>query len=253
MTSERAPPLQDPAASAIFLDVDGTLLEFAEQPMDVVVPAPLRALLADLHRAGGGALALVSGREIATIDRLFRMPELAVAGLHGLERRDGSGCLRRRPAAGPAFAALERRLADFARTHPGVTLEHKRVALAVHYRAAPGQAAAVAALAEALEADLPAEFRVQRGHQVVEVRPAGADKGVAIGEFLAETPFAGRRPVFVGDDLTDEHGFEVINTAGGLSVKVGGGPSAARYRLAGPAAVHRWLTASLAFRSNHLE
>ena len=253
MISERAPPLQDPATSALFLDVDGTLLDFAEQPMAVVVPERLRALLADLHRGCGGALALVSGREIATIDRLFGMPELAVAGLHGLERRDANGNLWRRPAAGPAFADLEQRLADFVRDHPGVTLEHKRVALAVHYRAAPAQASAVAALAEALEADLPAEFRVQRGHQVVEVRPAGADKGTAIGEFLAEAPFTGRRPVFIGDDLTDEHGFEVVNAADGLSVKVGGGPSAASYRLPEPAAVHRWLAASLAARSDRLE
>jgi trehalose 6-phosphate phosphatase len=253
VTSERAPPLQDPATSALFLDVDGTLLEFAEQPMAVVVPERLRALLADLQRACGGALALVSGREIATIDRLFGMPELAVAGLHGLERRDGSGNLRRRPAPGPTFADLERRLAGFVHDHPGVTLEHKRVALAVHYRAAPAQAAAVAALADALEADLPAEFRVQRGHQVVEVRPAGADKGVAIGEFLAEAPFAGRRPVFIGDDLTDEHGFAVVNAAGGLSVKVGDGPSAASYRLPEPAAVHRWLAALLSSWSDHLE
>lgn len=253
MSSERAPPWQDPATSALFLDVDGTLLEFAEQPMAVVVPERLRALLADLHCACGGALALVSGREIATIDRLFGLPELAVAGLHGLERRDGNGNLRRRAAPGPAFADLERRLADFVRDHPGVTLEHKRVALAVHYRAAPAQAAAVAALAEALEADLPAEFRVQRGHQVVEARPAGADKGVAIGEFLAEAPFAGRRPVFIGDDLTDEHGFAVVNAAGGLSVKVGSGPSAAGYRLPEPAAVHRWLAAALAGRSDPVD
>ncbi len=237
----RSPPVPDPALSALFLDVDGTLLEFAETPMAVRVPVRLRELLCSLQAACGGALALVSGREIATIDRLFGLPELAVAGLHGLECRDGGGVQRRRAGGGKAFAALEQRLRQFVREHPGVILEHKRVALAVHYRAAPAQAPAVAALAAELEAELPTEFRIQRGHMVVEVRPAGADKGVAIEEFLAIAPFAGRCPVFIGDDLTDEHGFEVVNAASGVSIKVGGGATAARYRLADPAAVHQWL------------
>lgn len=243
--SSHLPPLPDPAASALFLDVDGTLLEFAEQPMAVVVPARLRALLADLQRACGGALALVSGREIDTIDRLFGLPELPAAGLHGLERRAGRGRIRRPPDAAPALAGIQGRLADFVRAHPGVILEHKRVALAVHYRAAPAQAAAVAALAEELAAELPDGLCLQQGHMVVEVRPAGADKGMAIEAFLAEPPFAGRRPVFVGDDLTDEHGFAVVNAAAGMSIKVGEGASVARYRLRDPAAVHRWLGAWL--------
>ncbi len=238
------PPLFDPAEAAVFLDVDGTLLEFAPSPLAVSVPASLTRLLVRLRRATGGALALVSGREIATLDALFQLPELPAAGLHGLQRRDAAGRVQQCEGAVPA--ALIDRLDAFARAHPGVIVEPKGAAVGIHFRAAPMHALAVAHLADALSRSLPSELMVQRGNKVVEVRPAGATKGSAIAAFLAEAPFSTRLPVFVGDDLTDEHGFAQVNARGGLSIKVGDGASQARYRLANPGAVHQWLGASVA-------
>lgn len=237
-------PLFDPAAAAIFLDVDGTLLEFAPSPMAVSVPALLVHLLVRLRRATGGALALVSGREIATLDALFQLPDLPAAGLHGLQRRDATG--RAYQCEGAVPSALIARLDAFALAHPGVIVEPKGVAVGIHFRAAPAHALAVGRLADALSHSLPPDLMVQRGNNVVEIRPAGATKGSVIAAFMGEAPFAARTPVFVGDDLTDEHGFAVVNARGGLSVKVGDGASQAQYRLANPGAVHQWLVAALA-------
>lgn len=239
------PPLLELPATALFLDVDGTLLEFAANPIAVPIPPDLTTLLQCLRDATRGALALISGREIATLDSLLKLPDLPAAGLHGLEHRDTAGRLHRYPGAGAGLDRLAAELAEFAREHPGVMIEHKRVALGVHYRAAPEHRGAVEELATSLATSLPGELTLQRGKMVVEIRPTGADKGVAIANFMKEPPFLLRRPVFVGDDLTDEHGFEVVNRCDGLSIKVGDGASRAHYRLSDPADVRRWLWASV--------
>jgi trehalose 6-phosphate phosphatase len=206
--------------SALFLDLDGTLLEIAATPGEVLVSERLLHVLASLREGLDRAVALVSGRSIAEIDRLIGLPGLAVAGIHGGERRDASGRLHRLPAD-PRIDDARRALAAFAMRHPGLLLEDKGTALALHFRQAPGmEPAARAVVADALAAS-GAAFEVQAGKRVLEIKPAGASKGRAIELYMAEPPFAGRVPVFIGDDLTDEPGFEVVNRMNGYSVRVG--------------------------------
>jgi trehalose 6-phosphate phosphatase len=237
-----APALVDVARDAVFLDIDGTLLEFAHGPDAVRVPSGLPARLQGLHRRLGGALAVVSGRALASIDRLLAPARLPAAGLHGLERRDAGGGLHIHPvddaALGAIIAMLER---DFA-SIPGIHLEAKGMAVAIHFRGAPDRADEIAARLGRLGPALGPAFEIQPGAMVFEIKPRGADKGTAIAAFLAEPPFAGRRPVFLGDDLTDEHGFEAVNRRDGLSVIVGTRvPTCAGARLSGVEAVHDWL------------
>jgi trehalose 6-phosphate phosphatase len=194
-----------------------------------------------LHAATGGALALVSGRAIDDVDRLFRGGALPIAGQHGLERRDAAGVTTRAPAHAEALAHARARLAELAARHEGLLLEDKGLSLALHYRAAPQHEALVHDVVRGAAASLGNDWLVQRGKYVVELRPAGADKGAAIEAYLAEAPFAGRLPVFLGDDATDEHGFEAVNRLGGHSIKVGEGASAARWRLRDVREVERWL------------
>jgi trehalose 6-phosphate phosphatase len=228
---------------ALFLDVDGTLLEIAASPQAVSVSDDVRERLQELFRAGGGAVALVSGRALTDLDALFTPMKLPSAGLHGFERRGASGAYGRRPL--PSAAALQdARVAmlDLAQRHPGLLVEDKRFALALHYRKAPHLKEAVMKAMEEVSARLAGELELQHGKMVVELRPAGATKAEAVGAFLAEAPFAGRRPVFIGDDLTDEPAFELVNRLDGLSVVVGPTrPSAAHARLADVNAVHGWL------------
>ena len=234
-----------PPDCALFLDVDGALLEFADAPGGVVVPDGLVERLSALSAQRDGALALVSGRDIATLDRLFAPLELACAGLHGLQRRHGDGA--HAASVVDSFDAPARMDEVRAAAHeivakyPGTVVEEKGPALAFHWRADPLAAADFEGLAAMAAMELPG-YHLQHGDHVVELRPAGADKGSAIEAFLREAPFAGRMAVFAGDDLTDEHGFEVVNRLGGVSVLVGSRePSQARYGLADPVAVRAWL------------
>jgi trehalose 6-phosphate phosphatase len=201
-------------------------------------------LVARLARDAGGAVALISGRPIAGIDRLFAPLRPAAAGQHGAERRDAAGRLHtvRLPDMKEAADAIAR----FAAENDGLLFENKGLSMALHYRLAPQLGEAAQAVVREAAAGLGGALEVQQGKMVVELKPAGRDKGRAIEEFMAEPPFAGRVPVFVGDDLTDEHGFEVVNRLGGHSVKVGEGASAARWRLEAPAAVRAWIAAGLA-------
>ncbi|HET9108003.1 MAG TPA: trehalose-phosphatase [Steroidobacteraceae bacterium] len=237
--------IDNPALSAIalFLDVDGTLLEIAARPQAVSVPAELRELLRGLSLATGGAVALVSGRAIRDLDALFDPLMLPSAGLHGFEHRGTSGEYRRRAA--PSTAALEiarSAMQQLARQHGGLLLEDKQFALALHYRGAPQLEDTVVAAMQEVAARVRDEFELQCGKKVVELRPAGATKAKAVAAYLEEAPFAGRMPVFIGDDLTDEPAFELVNRLEGLSILVGDPrPSAARARLADVAAVRAWL------------
>ncbi|MGB6486236.1 MAG: trehalose-phosphatase, partial [Steroidobacteraceae bacterium] len=230
-------------AIALFLDVDGTLLEIAATPRAVSVSDDLRERLRALASGGGGAVALVSGRAIADLDALFAPLMLPSAGLHGFERRSATGGYHRRPL--PSAAVLEAArgaMLDLAGRHAGLLVEDKRFALALHYRAAPHLEDAVVKAMENVATRLAGELELQYGKMVVELRPAGATKAEAVAAFLAEAPFAGRLTVFIGDDLTDEPAFELINRLDGLSVVVGGRrPSAARACLADVDAVHDWL------------
>ncbi|MCJ0825776.1 trehalose-phosphatase [Luteimonas sp. 50] len=245
MNARRDPSRPRPPAPAddwaLFLDVDGCLLDFADAPGAVVVPRDLRATLAALARRLQGALALVSGRSIDAIDALFAPLQLPAAGLHGLERRNTR--LHLPPQAPPALAAIHAEATTIAQAYPGALVEDKGVALGLHWRTAPGAGDALRRFAEAALPRLPG-YRLQHGDHVVELRPASGDKGSAIRALLDEPPFRGRVPVFAGDDLTDESGFAVVNADGGLSVLVGGRePSAAHYGLPDPGTVRDWLGA----------
>lgn len=226
---------------AIFLDVDGTLVDIADAPDLVHVDEQLPRLLDAVRRSCGGALALVSGRSLAALDSLFEPVQFPAAGLHGAERRDARGRLHLRPRD-PALDEVVARLAAWCAVHPGTLVEDKGGALAVHFRMAPAHAgAAHEKVAAALEA-LGADYALQAGKCVLEIKPRGASKARAIDEFMAEQPFAGRRPVFVGDDLTDEDGFRAVREHGGLAVAVGELPdTSAEFRLADVPAVQRWL------------
>jgi len=226
---------------ALFLDVDGTLLHIAATPDAVSIDPAAVALLERAFRATGGATALITGRRIADVDRLFAPLALPVAGQHGFERRDAAGALHRHAQSLPELAAMRAPLAAFAADHPGVLIEDKGLSVAAHYRLAPGAGPALGALVERLAAESGGVLAIQRGKMVFELRPAGKDKGTAIAEFLDEPPFRGRTPVFVGDDLTDEYGFSVVNGHGGVSVKVGDGPTEAVARLPDVDAVRAWL------------
>lgn len=241
---EQAPELV--GRCAFFLDLDGTLLDIIEHPHHVTVDDELLRLLKALGRASGGALAIISGRTAADIDRLLANAGFCVAGQHGAERRDFSGKMHRHAVPLDALEEARRSLWALAAKHPALVLEDKGVNLALHFRTAPGLRDEVLGAARRLAGESGGAFEVQLGKMVVELRPSGKDKGVAIAEFLEEAPFKGHTPVFVGDDLTDEFGFAMINRVGGHSVKVGEGESAARWRLPDAAAVRAWLAAFVA-------
>ncbi|GAA5071191.1 trehalose-phosphatase [Lysobacter panacisoli] len=228
---------------ALFLDVDGTLLDFADAPGDVVVQPGLVDVLAVLHGRLDGALALVSGRRLAQLDELFAPLHLPAAGLHGLERRDdGHESLHARPVALDAVLAAARSLAA---KFPGARVEDKGVALALHWRGSPAAEEPLHEFATSALIDLPG-YHLQPGNHVVELRPDGAHKGEAVLELMTHAPFHGRRPVFVGDDLTDEAAFKAVGSHGGFGILVGARqPSAARYALHDPAAVRDWLEEGL--------
>lgn len=226
---------------ALFLDIDGTLLGIAEHPGAVTVDRSLASLLGRLQAAAAGAVALISGRSVADIDRLFAPLKLSVAGQHGLERRDAEGRMHRQPLPLTAMESARAQLARLARTRAGVWVEDKGASLALHYRAAPQLGPELAGLVGDIVAGLGQQFELQPGKMVLEVKPGGRDKGTAIAEFMQERPFLGRTPVFIGDDHTDEFGFALVNRTGGHSVKVGEGASAARWRLPDALAVRTWL------------
>ena len=230
-----------PDDTALFLDLDGTLLEFALDPAKVHVPDRLHGILSHLPEATGGAIAFVSGRTLADIDRLLGTGRFPLAAVHGLERRDAQGRVSSSIAEDTEFERIHRVLEQIAAEFPLTRLEHKGVALALHYRQCPELESQ---LVERVERSLGATasgLKLLRGKMVLEVRPVGGNKGTAIAAFMAEAPFAGRTPVFIGDDTTDEDGFRVVNELGGISVKVAVGPSSARYRLPDSSAVIDWL------------
>jgi trehalose 6-phosphate phosphatase len=238
-------PLQGLRAKdlAFFLDVDGTLLEIAPTPNEVTVEVELIQLLRALLLHSDGAVAFVSGRSIAALDDLFAPLMLPAAGLHGFERRSAAGAYIRRPLpSGVQLFKARVALQALIEPHPGLLLEDKRFALAVHYRQAPQLEPLVVPEVEAIVRSLAPDFEMQRGRCVAEIRPATASKASAVAEFMNEMPFRGRRAVCLGDDLTDEAAFEWVNAAGGLSIAVGvQRASAARAHLGSVRAARMWL------------
>lgn len=214
MSSEIPPPAQVAACGALFLDFDGTLVPIAPRPDAVQVPLRLIGLLRRLHDRLHGAIAIVSGRELPALDRLLAPLVLPAAGEHGLT-------LRPDPAQGAAVA-LDLALPDtvreaaeaLSRAHPGTLLETKRAGLALHYRASPASEAALLAAMHDIVAHHP-RMALLHGSKVIELRPRGIDKGMAVHALMARAPFARRVPVFIGDDTTDEDGIAAARALGG--------------------------------------
>ncbi|HEX9705848.1 MAG TPA: trehalose-phosphatase [Gemmatimonadales bacterium] len=238
----RVVPLPPPERNwAFFFDIDGTLVDFTDSPGAVHLDPDLRDLIEMLYRSAGGAVALISGRSIADIDRLLPDSRLPVAGQHGVERRDAAGNISRHAFPSQALDHARRTLAAAVARHHGLELEDKGLSLALHYRRVPRLGSFAHRLVRSVAVGIGAQYCVQSGKRVVEMKPAGKDKGVAVLEFMDEEPFRGRKPVFIGDDVTDEYGFATINRLGGHSVKVGPGLTAARWRLPNVPAVRAWL------------
>jgi trehalose 6-phosphate phosphatase len=231
---------------AYFFDIDGTLIDFAASPDRVRPDHDLRQIIERLYRSAGGAVALISGRAIADIDRLFPGARLPAAGQHGVERRDAVGRVSRHAFPSDRLEEEHRRLAAAVTRHPRLLLEHKGLSLALHYRRAPRLGGFAHRLLRGLQSRIGTEYCLQAGKYIVEVKPAGRDKGVAVLEFMQEAPFRGRLPVFLGDDVTDEYGFAMVNRLDGHSVKVGPGRTVARWRLRDVRAVRAWLERGLA-------
>ena len=227
-------------AWCLFLDVDGTLLELADHPGAVSVDPELTSLLARLRVAADGAVALVSGRTIADLDRLFADPTLPLAGLHGCERRDANGKLHVAPVALDQLSQVRAGLQRLVARHPGLLLEDKGAGLALHFLRARELEHELRAEVSLLAAPLVPHFALLDGHAVIEVKPAAHTKDSAVSAYMEEAPFRGRAPIFIGDDQTDYGGFAAARRFDGLAVAVGSRVKA-EWWLPGPAAVRQWL------------
>ncbi|WP_375451614.1 trehalose-phosphatase [uncultured Devosia sp.] len=227
-----------PTRLAIFTDFDGTLVEIAETPDDVDVPLSLPEALQRAARELDSAFAVLTGREIGDIDRYLAPLVLPVAGAHGTQRRRADGTMEPvDTAATEAAEEIARAIGPLVEAHPQLLVEAKDGAVALHFRQAPElEAACRMAMEEAVRH--VANFTLVPGKMVFEARPRGVSKGTALRAFMAEEPFLGRTPIFIGDDTTDEDGFIAAQDLGGVGIKLGEGDTAARMRIANVASVH---------------
>ena len=226
---------------AILLDIDGTILDFAPSPRQVWVPTGLRQTLARLDELTGGALALVSGRSLHDIDLIFSPLQLPAIGGHGVELRATAGMEPKR-CAPEMDPALKRSLASIAELGPGILVEDKGYSLALHYRLAPEKGEAVRLAVESICVDAPpGSVDILPGKMVVEIKPLGINKASAVSELMTYPPFAGRNPIFIGDDTTDEPVFGIIPKFGGLGFSVGRVVADANGHFDKPESVRAWL------------
>jgi trehalose 6-phosphate phosphatase len=233
----------DPGRDALLLDIDGTLLDIVPHHDAVVVPETLRTDLARLNACFAGALALVSGRAMATIDRLFSPLQLPAIGCHGAEFRPdpkSGGAITRSPAIG---AALKQKIMALKARYPRIVIEDKSYSIALHYRGTPEIGEELEAIAREIAADgNDPPLSLLLGKCVVEIKPSAIGKGEAVKELLAVPPFRGRRAVFLGDDVTDEAVFAILGGIGGVGISVGRPMKGADYILENPRAVRQWLS-----------
>ena len=193
--------------TAILLDIDGTLLDLMPTPREVWVPPGLSTTLNRLLERTSGALALVSGRSLNDIDLIFAPDEYPVIGGHGAEMRVSADSEAVATHAAPMDKELKRRLAAIAKLSPGILLEDKGYSLALHYRLAPHAEKAIYAAVSLIRADLPnAPIEVLPGKSVCEIKHSGFNKASGVRQLMTHEPFKGRRPLFIGDDVTDEFG-----------------------------------------------
>lgn len=227
---------------AVLLDIDGTLLDLARTPREVWVPPGLAATLHALHERTKGALALVSGRSLNDIDLIFAPDRFPGVGGHGAEMRLSTESEAVATHAPPLDPELKRRLAAIARLSPGILLEDKGYSLALHYRLAPHAEKAIYEAVSLIRADLPnAAIEVLPGKCVCEIKQAGFDKASGVREVMKHEPFSGRRPIFIGDDVTDESVFAIMPELGGLAFSVGRHASGVTGHFDEPRDVRAWL------------
>jgi trehalose 6-phosphate phosphatase len=238
---------------ALFLDIDGTILELAATPGEVVVTPQIRKLLRNLDTACRGAFALVSGRSLSGIDALFGNPGLSASGLHGVECRTGyNGVTHVQSVDATVMQSFRDRLRAYTDQHPGLMLEDKKFSIAIHFRNASNLQAEVEEILRDTIAGHDSVFHIQSGKMIAEIKPRLSNKGLAIKRFMQTPPFRGRIPLFIGDDITDEDGFHAVNELGGISIKVGFmDPSCAGCCLESPVDVIDWLEAYLQFLTNN--
>lgn len=225
---------------ALFLDLDGTLADIVSRPSLATIAADTRRTLGLLFAQLGGALAVVSGRELAQIDSLVGRARIAAAGIHGAELRTADGVVTLDDTLAGELIAVESELRTQIRDLDGVTLEIKPISIAIHFRASPQSEARVAALAARI-VGARSHLKYLKGNKVAEILPAGIDKGRAIMKLMRTHPFHGRVPIFAGDDVTDEDGFEAVNAMDGISIKIGPGPTLATYGFADAVGFRNWL------------
>lgn len=223
---------------AIFTDFDGTLVELAETPDAVDVPDSLAHQLERAARELDSAFAVLTGREIADIDRFLSPLQLPIAGAHGTQRRRADGFVETvDPASILGAEEIANAMQPLVVAHPGLVMEAKEGAVALHYRQSPELETAVRiAMEEAVHS--VTDFELVPGKMVLEARPRGINKGDALRAFMREEPFIGRTPIFIGDDVSDEDGFIAAQELGGVGIKLGDGDTAARMRIANVASVH---------------
>ena len=210
------------SATAVLLDIDGTLLDLMPTPREVWVPPGLAKTLNRLHRRTGGALALVSGRSLNDIDLIFAPDQFPAVGGHGAEMRLEAEADAVAAHAPPLDKELKRRLAAIAKLSPGILLEDKGYSLALHYRLAPHAEKAIYAAVSLIRADLPdAPIEVLPGKQVCEIKHSGFTKASGVRELMSHPPFKGRKPFFIGDDVTDESVFAIMPDLDGIAFSVG--------------------------------
>lgn len=236
------PSIGDTQDAAIFLDVDGTLLDIAPTPLEVTVSDDLRETLATLRTAFGGAVAFVSGRPIAEMDRIFHPLRLAAVGGHGAEIRFGPDSEIRRSKIATLDAELRAEFARIGRIGEGILIEDKGYSLAIHYRLAPDLGGEIMKGITAIcRNERCNSLEILPGKLVIEIKPGGYDKGTGLREMMNVAPFAGRRPIFVGDDITDNAAFAVLPDFDGTGFSVGGIVPGASFNFDGPQDVRHWL------------
>jgi trehalose 6-phosphate phosphatase len=236
----------------LFLDVDGTLIELTDSPSQTFADTKLKNLLNDVAERLGGAVALVSGRSIEYLDALFAPLRLPAAGLHGVERRKASGAIHGASFVDSQLDGARQALREWVQAHAGSMLEDKGRTLALHFRMAPQDEASARVFLAAIVKPLGSNYHVQEGSMVLEIKPRGFSKAAAIAAFMREPPFSGRRPVFVGDDLTDQEGLRMVDDLGGISIAVADRVYG-QYELKDAAAVSGWLHGIAALQDSHRE
>lgn len=236
--------VDEPDRWAIFLDIDGTLIDLAATPDAIQVPLSLPSDLGSVAALLRGALALVTGRSLPYADGLFSPFLFPIAGLHGAQFRGGDGKVVA-TAETPVFTKLKRRLVQQVSWMEGVLIEDKGAAVAAHYRLAPAYGQVLEQIMRDLAEEAGSDWVLQPGKMVFEVRPSRADKGEAVASYLEEPAFAGRLPITIGDDLTDETMFALANARGGQSIRVGSlsTPTCALAKASSPMAIRSALAA----------